>query len=77
MLLDVDTVSTDVAGLPLLTVIEEGLSEHPGVGVLAEVILHESATPPAYRSTPVTVMVEVAVFPEVIELGLRVVALTA
>jgi hypothetical protein len=77
VLLEVDTVSKEMAGLPLPSVTEGELSEQIGGGVLVDAIPHDSVTLPAYPLAAVTVMVEVDVFPEVIEPGLSVVALRA
>jgi hypothetical protein len=77
VLLEVDTVSKEVAGLPLSSVTEGGLSEQVGGGVLVDVMLHDSATLPVYPLAAVTVTVEVDMSPEVIEPGLSVVASSA
>ena len=68
VLIDVESVSVDVAALPLITT-GDALKEQAGAGVAPVMLLQERLTLPVYPFTGVTVMVEVAVPPAVTEAG--------
>lgn len=71
VLIDVETVSVDVAAaVPLITT-GDALKEQMGGGVAPVMLLQERLTLPVYPFSGVTVMVEVAVPPAVTEAGLN------
>jgi hypothetical protein len=75
VLVVVETVSVEVpAPLPLMVMIA-GLKAHVGAGFPPVMLLQESVTLPVYPLAGVTVTVEEAVPPAVIEAGLSAPAL--
>jgi hypothetical protein len=74
VLLDVDTVRVEVTGAVPLIVTDAGLNAHAGAGLAPVIVLQDRLTLPVYPLTGVTVMVDWAADPVVVEPGFNALA---